>query len=365
MTRRYDAAALCMRDRKGLDGEMEVVSGLLLDEARRFDPDGPRLVLGGEAALTDALLRQGGDVSWIPTDIRELRQAPKNVVVSDAFQKNAYVLILLPVPADRGLARRWLLTARDALVPGGVLIVAGANSEGAKSVIADAGKIFGSPVASGYRQKHRTSSFIWSGETADPPSWTSAEGIVPGTWQSFEVGVGDDVLTLETTPGVFAGNRLDAGTRLLLDHLEVEPETRVLDVGCGAGVIGIRASRLGAAHVDLVDANLLAIQAADRNLRQLGVTGRAMASNVYDAVAGQRYDLIVSNPPFHRGKQVDLSVADRIIEEAPKHLRPDGRILIVANAFLAYGKGMQRVFRHVEKVAETRQYHVLAASDPR
>lgn len=321
-------------------------------------------MLGSEAALAGQLAGLG-EVHWRPTDVAELGRLPVGVVVPGAVGSSAYDRVLFPVPANRDLARRWLLTARGALAPGEVLVLAGANAEGAKSVIADAARVFGAPIAEHYRQKHRIARFRMSDEQRDLPSWASTDGIVPGTWQRFDVNLGEEIISLETQPGVFAGDRLDAGTRLLLDHLEIKRDARVLDVGSGAGVIGIAASRRGAAHVDLLDANLLAVEASARNLERLGVPGRALASDVFSAVAGERYDLIVSNPPFHKGKQVDYSVADRLISGAPAHLTGDGRLLIVANAFLAYGKQMERVFRQVETIAATRQYHVLAGIEPR
>jgi 16S rRNA (guanine1207-N2)-methyltransferase len=342
---------------------MQTVTSLLLDEARPA-AGAPWLVLGGEADLANALA-ECGDVHWLPLDVREQRAAGMNVVVLDDIAPSAYGRVFLPALPDRDAVRRLLIISRDALEPGGGLIVAGANSEGAKSVIADGAAIFGDPAASGYRQKHRVARFITPAVWPEPPAWTREEGIVPGTWRRFSVETPSGALELQTQPGVFAGERLDAGTSLLLEHLEVPDGARVLDVGCGAGIIGIVASRLGAFHVDLVDANLLAVQTAAHNLERLGVPGRALASDVYDGVAGERYDLIVSNPPFHRGKQVDTSVADRLIGGAPHHLRPDGRLLLVANAFLAYGKVMERSFREVTTVAGTRQYHVLSASDPR
>jgi len=343
---------------------IQIATLLLLDEAGAVPSAGRWLLAGGEAALAEGLARSGVALDWLPFDVRERDLAPDHVVVRDNIG-GAYECVVLPVTPDRRLARRWLVIARQVLVPGGVLLVAGANAEGAKSVMADARSVFGAPVVEDYRQKHRIGRFVRRDDPGDLPSWAQEEGIGPGSWRQVDMEIAGQMVTLETQPGVFAADRLDAGTRLLLDHLEVSPGSRVLDVGCGAGAIGIAASLHGASAVDLVDANLLAIAAAARNLERLGISGRAIASDVFDAVSDKKYDLIVSNPPFHQGKQVDYSVADRLINEAPRHLLPGGRLLVVANAFLAYGKQLGRVFRQVETVAATRQYHVLLATDPR
>jgi len=344
---------------------MQIVSELLLDESASSTAGGRWLVLGGEAAFVSELRSDGVDVSWLPVDSRERELADGDVVVHDAEPEGPYDRVLLPLPPDRDLSRRWILTARNAVRPGGDVLVAGANAEGAKSSISDAAKVFGSPASDGYRQKLRYARFVRRDDMpGPPPAWASSDGIAPGTWQRFLVEIDGEQVALETQPGVFAGNRLDVGTSLLLEHLTVPEGARVLDMGCGAGVIGVAAHRRGAASVDMVDANLLAVRAAARNASRLDVPGRVLAGDVYDPVGEARYHLIVSNPPFHRGKDVDLSVADRLIGEAPRHLLPGGRILIVANAFLAYGKSMQRVFRQVETVAATRQYHVLQGSDP-
>jgi 16S rRNA (guanine1207-N2)-methyltransferase len=343
---------------------MQTVTQLLIEEANRISAAGTCLVLGGEAALPNALEESGERVHWIPIDLRERDVVTENVVVVNDVRKAAYDRLFIPVPPDRALARRWLMTAWDALSPGGILIVAGANAEGGKSVIADAGQVFGAPVAAGYRQKHRIARFAMQEGSQALPAWANIDGIRPGSWARVDISVAGELLTFDTQPSVFAADRLDAGTAMLLEHLEVQPGERVLDVGCGLGVIGIVASRKGAGRVDLVDANLLAVQTVARNLERLGGLGRVMASDVYSAVSDEQYDLIVSNPPFHRGKQVDSSVVDRLINDAKAHLAPGGRVLIVANAFLAYGKQLERVFGHVETVAATRQYHVLMAREP-
>jgi 16S rRNA (guanine1207-N2)-methyltransferase len=328
------------------------------------------LVPGGPAAVVQELSAAfpGADIHWQPVDVRELGEG-EDLAVSVSAPGSPVPAVdgaAILSPPDRDLARRWLLETRAALAPGGRLCLAGANAEGIRSVISDAARLFGTPQRKGYGQKQRFAVFV-AGESPDPmPAWASKPGIAPGTWEPFAVETGNGPVDLVTQAGVFAGAKIDAGTRLLLDALPVRIEGRVLDIGCGAGVIGIVAAHRGATAVDMTDANLLAVQAAAENIRRQSLdTCRAFASDVFDAVGDTRYDLIVSNPPFHQGKTVDYSVPDRLIAEAPVHLTEGGSLLIVANAFLAYGKRMERVFERVETVVATKQYHVLRAFSPR
>ena len=361
---------------------MKVASEMLIDEVLARPPVRHACVFGGDAALPVALAgeRHIEKLTWLPTDCREIaiieQHEHDNIVVDDnVFEPDlepaSVDLAILPAPPNRDFNQRWLALADRLLGPGGHLIVAGPNREGIRSVIADAAALLW-PLTEDFRRKHR----IGVLQRRDPPvtsgapDWLTVPGIAPATWREFMVTLNQNDLHLVTLPGVFAGDTLDAGTALLLEHLDVRPGASVLDVGCGAGMIGIAAardaSRAAASRVDLVDANLLAVAAARENLRRLAIPhARALASDVYEAVRDARYDLIVSNPPFHRGKEIDVSVADRIIREAPRHLAPGGGVRIVANAFLDYGRRMSEVFRHVETVAATRQYHVIAARDPR
>jgi 16S rRNA (guanine1207-N2)-methyltransferase len=137
----------------------------------------------------------------------------------------------------------------------------------------------------------------------------------------------------------------------------------VLDIGCGWGAIGLVAAQQGAAQVDLIDVSLPAAAAAARNIAAAGLTNaRALPSDALSAVANERYDLIVTNPPFHAGKAVDHDAALAFIAEARDLLTPRGRLLVVANAFIRYERAMQGRYGSVETLAEDRRYHLLQAT---
>ena len=71
----------------------------------------------------------------------------------------------------------------------------------------------------------------------------------------------------------------------------------------------------------------------------------------------------MTNPPFHVGKAIDYGVTQALIDRAPSALRSKGQLVLVANRFIPYDKLMWDRFKTVVSLAETRQYHVLAASD--
>ncbi len=330
------------------------------------------LILGGEAALAAGIAgyHPESSVRWQPIDCREwdnVANLPGNLQIEPPVANDRPVEgVVIAVTPKRDLARRWLLMAWHVLADEGRLFIAGANAEGIRPVIRDAAKLFGPAMREDFRSRQRIAMFAANGRVGEQPAWASKPGVEPGTWEQFTLEVTGNSIPIVTQAGVFAGGRVDAGTRLLLEALPDRLAGSVLDAGCGAGAIGIVASLLGADVVDMTDVNLLAVQAAQENIRRLGLFGcRACAGDVYSAVEDERYGLIVSNPPFHRGKAIDLSIADRLIDEAPDHLEPGGSLLVVANAFLAYGKRMERVFSRVETVAAMRQYHVLQASGPR
>jgi len=161
----------------------------------------------------------------------------------------------------------------------------------------------------------------------------------------------------------FAAGRMDEGTGLLLESLEVHATDIALDPGCGAGFIGAYiAERTSKGQVTLLDVSLVSVAASRRLLEQRGLTNaQVLASDGLQAVRDQRFDLVATNPPFHLGGVRTTVIAEGLIREAARVLHPRGRLYLVANRFLKYEPMLRSCFGVVEEVGGNSRFKVLHA----
>jgi 16S rRNA (guanine1207-N2)-methyltransferase len=162
----------------------------------------------------------------------------------------------------------------------------------------------------------------------------------------------------------FAGGKMDEGTALLLEALDVHVTDNALDLGCGNGFIGaFMAERASKGQVTLVDTSLTSVEAARRLLTERNLSNtRVLASDGVQAVRAQRFTLVATNPPFHQGGIQTTAVAERFIREAAQVLLPRGRFYLVANRFLKYEPICRACFSEVSEVAGNTRFKVLRAS---
>jgi 16S rRNA (guanine1207-N2)-methyltransferase len=170
-----------------------------------------------------------------------------------------------------------------------------------------------------------------------------------------------DALTIKTLPGVFSRDGLDVGSQLLLSTLTPHTKGKVLDVGCGAGVLAVSlASHSPKVRLTLCDVGAAAVEASKATLAANSIEGEVLASNVFSEING-RFDMIISNPPFHDGLQTSLDAAQTLIRGAVRHLNSGGELRIVANAFLPYPKVLDETFGFHEVIAQTGRFKVYRA----
>lgn len=173
-------------------------------------------------------------------------------------------------------------------------------------------------------------------------------------WAEYNI----DGLTIKTLPGVFSRDGLDVGSQLLLSTLTPHTKGKVLDVGCGAGVLSAAlASHSPKVRLTLCDVSAPAVEASRATLAANGLEGEVFASNIFSEVKG-RFDMIISNPPFHDGMQTSLDAAQTLIRGAVRHLNSGGELRIVANAFLPYPKILDETFGFHEVIAQTGRFKV-------
>ncbi|MEO3740541.1 16S rRNA (guanine(1207)-N(2))-methyltransferase RsmC [Kosakonia sp. WA-90] len=167
-----------------------------------------------------------------------------------------------------------------------------------------------------------------------------------------------DNLTIKTLPGVFSRDGLDVGSQLLLSTFTPHTKGKVLDVGCGAGVLAaVLASHSPKVRLTLCDVSAPALEASRATLAANGFEGDVFASNVFSEVTG-RFDMIISNPPFHDGLQTSQEAAQTLIRGAVRHLNSGGELRIVANAFLPYPDVLDQTFGFHEVIAQTGRFKV-------
>ena len=163
-----------------------------------------------------------------------------------------------------------------------------------------------------------------------------------------------------TQPGVFSADGIDPGTRLLIETMHVSPTARVLDLGCGFGAIGIVAAKLASkGEVTLVDSDIRATRLALRNLELNGVTNAQviLGDGVHDLPPKSRFNVVVSNPPTHEGRQV----LDDFVAGAYRVLRPRGQLCLVVNRVLSLRREVERIFGNEAIVDRSKGYVVLRA----
>lgn len=171
--------------------------------------------------------------------------------------------------------------------------------------------------------------------------------------------INDIELKFYTDNGVFSKNKLDFGTRTLLENLEIDRfKGKILDFGCGIGPIGIYLSLKTKEKIDMIDINKRSISLAIKNSKLNNANTNIFESNIYEKI-NKKYDFIVSNPPIRVGNKVLY----KILFEAKEHLNENGELWIVINK----DQGAKTITKNLEQfydvtiVEKNKGFYVIKA----
>ncbi len=150
--------------------------------------------------------------------------------------------------------------------------------------------------------------------------------------------------TFNSDNGVFSKNRIDYASSLLVKTFLASHKdfSKILDMGCGYGFIGIVLSKTLNKHVDMVDINKRALHLAKMNIEENEVDVTAWESNIYESVL-EKYDLIITNPPIRAGKEVLME----FLKGGLARLNKDGELWFV----ISKDQGAKSVKKELEKMS--------------
>ncbi|MGW5353460.1 methyltransferase [Streptomyces sp. NPDC004031] len=269
-------------------------------------------------------------------------------------------LLLVRVPKSLGLLEDQLHALAPAVHAGTVVAGAGMVTEIHTSTLALFERILGPTRTSLAVRKARLVHC-----TPDP-----ALPRTPSPWPlryALPDGIGPmSGRTVVNHAGIFCADRLDVGTRLLLAHLphRAGPD-RVIDLGCGNGVLGTAAAVANPeSEVLFTDESHQAVASAEETFRASAdpaTRAEFVVADVASGVPAGSADLVLNNPPFHSHRATTDATARRMFGTARAALRPGGELWVVANRHLGHHTRLRRLFGNCDVMSSDPKFVVLRA----
>jgi 16S rRNA (guanine1207-N2)-methyltransferase len=343
-----------------------------LVELVHLEPDAAVLDLGCGTGVIGTIaggLASRGQVTMVDCNVVAVTCARQTLAVNDVTHAEVHLadgveglepasldVVLCHLPRGREVQRQLIRGAARVLRPEGRFFFVAHTKAGVKGAVAYGRDLFGGCGVVRQKKGYHVATTVRPKGMVQPTLRDSYETRV--------IGLDGGEAALVGKPGVFAWDRLDGGTACLIEAMEIERGDRVLDLGCGTGLAGLVAARRAPhGEVVLVDADLRAVRSARRTLAANGVgNGEVLLSDgVSGVVEKGPFDVVITNPPFHQGREVDYRVAYQFVRDSRTALRPGGRLFLVSNRFIGYEKLIGETFGQVAKVYADPSYHVLTA----
>lgn len=291
--------------------------------------------------------------SYFP-HVQLLRAGGWNVVDSLESHEGGFELVLVLPPRQKDEARAVFARALALCAPGGRIVACQHNDEGARSGEADLKALTG---LGGSLTKNHCRVF-WS-----PPCAGRHDAALAARWLAAEAPRPIAGGRFTSRPGVFAWDRIDPASALLVEHLPAGLAGIGADLGAGWGYLSAEVLDKcpKVTRIDLYEAEGRALALARHNLAGAGERVAFHWGDVGAGLAG-KYDFVVTNPPFHTTNRTGRpELGQSFIKAAADGLRQGGRLLLVANRHLPYEDVLGERFCQIDVLAERDGFKLISA----
>ena len=262
------------------------------------------------------------------------------------------------VSKEKPVVHHIINQAASLLPAGGRLYLAGYKNEGTKTYIDKAAKSLGSLLAKSLGGKTAMLAEI---ERSDQPATALND---KGYRQTITVNADAETI-FHSKPGVYGWQKIDKGSQFLIDQLDIfmatveGPAKRFADLGCGFGYLSVMASKQYAGFYSACDNNVAAVNCCQLNFQYHQVDGEVLLDDCAESMS-PGFDVVLCNPPFHQGFDVDSDLCQRFLSAAHRLLRAKGAGFFVVNAFIPIEKKAGGLFSNVETVANNGSFKLVA-----
>ncbi len=297
------------------------------------------------------------DIEKTSLTIIDSLQAPEEVLEKSAD------IVLIKVPKSLAMLEDQLHRIRPACTAKTKIIAAGMTKNIHMSTMALFEKIIGKTETSLAKKKSRLI-FCEFDESLMVP-----ENPYPDKFQ-LDFKLDDTTMEIVNHAGVFSREKLDIGTRLLLENLPVSGEATeqyktIVDLGCGNGVVGLFAAiKNPASKLIFTDISYMAVESAISNFVAVFEETRDaefLQTDCLQDVDAESVSLILCNPPFHQDNAINDGVAWQMFTESKATLHEKGELWVIGNRHLGYHAKLKHLFGQCEVVASNNKFTLLKA----
>ncbi len=343
----FDLLREKLNDLTAFDGVWVVDENISFEEIRQIHPRNNLLAVTNRYDVYTQLLAHGLRAEISDFDFSNI--APLDVLFFRVSKEKAIV---------HHIINGALLRLRE----NGRLFLSGYKNEGIKTYINKTASLFDNePTTDNGGKTARIACLqkpVATGSLLDDKNYDQIVDIT-------EVGGNAETIKLATKPGVFGWNKIDKGSAFLIEHLSLflddlagRPKV-IADLGCGYGYLSVMASQTVGVEFIATDNNVTAVTCCRENFKRYAISGEVILDDCAEGFR-KKVDVVLCNPPFHQGFDVDGDLTSRFLTAAKKLLRENGAALFVVNSFIPLERKAEGIFSKVSVLANNRSFKLLA-----